>query len=80
MKRINYDVISADFVFSDPVLFKDGTSQLSLLTEDAFLAGMARIEEAIRLAERHGREAVFPIDIALPIVTGFASDATQGEG
>jgi SAM-dependent methyltransferase len=76
--RIVHSFIGRE-VFSDPVLFKDGTSQLSLLTEDAFLDGMARIEEAIRLAERHGREAVFPIDIALPIVTGFASDATRGE-
>ena len=53
------------------------TSQLSLLTEDAFLHGKARIEEAIRLAEEDGREVVFPMDIALPIVAGFASDTTQ---
>jgi len=76
--RIVHDFIGRE-VLNDPVLHKDGTSQLSLLTEDAFLDGMARIEESIRLAEKHGREIVFPMDIALPIVAGFASDATQGE-
>jgi len=34
-------------VYSDPILSRHGTSQLSLLSEEAFAAGMARIESAI---------------------------------
>jgi len=72
--RIEHDFVGRK-VLSDPVLQKDGTSQLSLLTEDAFVKGMARIREAIELAERRGQEIVFPTHIALPIVVGFVADA-----
>jgi SAM-dependent methyltransferase len=72
--RIEHDFIGRK-VLSDPVLQKNGTSQLSLLTEDAFVKGMARIREAIQLAERRGQEIVFPTHIALPIVVGFVPDA-----
>jgi SAM-dependent methyltransferase len=68
--RIAADLVGRE-VLNDPILHKDGTSQLSLLTEEAFRDGMARIEEAIRGAERLGGEIVFAVDIALPIVTGF---------
>ena len=62
-------------VLSDPVLHKNGTSQFSLLTEEAFLDGMARIREAVESAERRGEEIVFRTDIACPLVVGFAGDA-----
>lgn len=68
--RIEHDFIGRE-VLSDPVLQKNGTSQLSLLTEDAFVNGMARIREALQLAERRGEEIVFPTHITLPIVFGF---------
>jgi len=71
--RIAHDFIGRE-VLDDPVLHKDGTSQLSLLTESAFLAGMARIRETIQSAEKHGREVVFPTDIALPMVAGFVGE------
>lgn len=71
---IEHDFIGRE-VLSDPVLQKNGTSQLSLLTEDAFVNGMARIREALQLAERRGEEIVFPTHIALPIVVGFVPDA-----
>jgi SAM-dependent methyltransferase len=64
-------------VLNDPILQKNGTSQLSLLTEDAFVNGMARIREAVQLAERRGEGIVFSTHIALPIVVGFVSDAVQ---
>jgi SAM-dependent methyltransferase len=65
-------------VLDDPVLHKDGTSQLSLLTEQAFQEGMARIQDSLRLAERQGRTAVFRMDIALPMVVGFVSNEMCG--
>ena len=72
--RIEHDFVGRK-VLSDPVLQKNGTSQLSLLTEDAFVKGMAQIREALQLAERCGEEIVFPTHIALPIVVGFVPDA-----
>jgi SAM-dependent methyltransferase len=74
--RLEHDFIGRE-VLSDPVLQKNGTSQLSLLTEDAFVDGMARIGEALQLAERRGEEIVFPTHIALLIVVGFVPDAVQ---
>jgi len=74
--RIEHDFIGRQ-VLSDPVLQKNGTSQLSLLTEDAFVNGMARIREALQWAERHGKEIVFPTHIALPIVVGFVADVEE---
>jgi hypothetical protein len=64
-------------VLKDPVLHKNGTSQLSLLPEDAFAKRMARILEALDLSERRGLEILFPSDIALPMVFGFVPDAIQ---
>jgi ubiquinone/menaquinone biosynthesis C-methylase UbiE len=74
--RIEHDSIGRE-VLSDPVLQKNGTSQLSLLTEGAFVNGMARIREALQLAEGRGEGIVFPTRIALPIVVGFVPDAVQ---
>jgi SAM-dependent methyltransferase len=62
-------------VLNDPILQKNGTSQLSLLTEDAFADGMARIMKVLQLTERRGEEIVFPTHIALPAVVGFVPDA-----
>lgn len=73
--RIVHDFVGSE-VLDDPVLHKDGTSQLSLLTEQAFQQGMARIQDSLRLAEREGRTVVFPMDIALPMVVGFVSNGT----
>jgi SAM-dependent methyltransferase len=77
--RIVHDFVGRQ-VLDDPVLHKDGTSQLSLLTEEAFREGMARIQGALRLAEREGRTMVFPMDIALPVVVGFVSNAKRCDG
>jgi len=72
--RIVHDFIGHE-VLDDPILQKNGTSQLSLLSEDAFKDGMARIMEALQVAERDGEEIVFPTHIALPAVVGFMADA-----
>ncbi len=72
--RIVHDFVGRE-VLDDPVLHKDGTSQFSLLTEEAFREGMARILDSLQSAEREGRTVVFAMDIALPVVTGFVSDA-----
>lgn len=56
-------------VLHDPVLQKDGVSQLSLLTDEDFNAGMARIKAA--LAAAGGGEIIFPARISLPGLIGF---------
>jgi SAM-dependent methyltransferase len=55
-------------VRADPILSRHGTSQLILLSDDAFERGMARIEEAIR---REGDPPVFTTDLHLPVTSGF---------
>jgi ubiquinone/menaquinone biosynthesis C-methylase UbiE len=69
--RIAHDYIGRE-VLTDPILHKYGTSQLSLLTEDEFSAGMARINEQIQLAEENNSEALFSMNIAISMVTGLA--------
>jgi ubiquinone/menaquinone biosynthesis C-methylase UbiE len=70
--RIELDFIGRA-VFDDPILQKNGTSQLSLLSHDKFKNGMAAIGEAIRLSETRGKEILFQTRIALPITFGFAA-------
>ena len=64
-------------VLNDPVLQKNGSSQFSLLTEDAFADGMSRIRKALQMAERRGQKIVFPTHIAFPAVVGFVSDGRR---
>lgn len=71
--RITWDFIGRD-VLHDPILHKNGTSQLSLLTEEAFAEGMARIRKTLHLAERRGEDIVFTTHIALPSTVGFVPD------
>ena len=73
--RIEHD-FSGKEVLDDPILQKNGTSQLSLLTENAFADGMARIMKALQQAERHGEKITFRTNIALPAVVGFMPDAS----
>jgi ubiquinone/menaquinone biosynthesis C-methylase UbiE len=56
-------------VFDDPILSKRGTSQLALLSEEEFAAGMRRIEEAIAKASAAGEQARFDVDLSLALVT-----------
>ena len=57
-------------VLEDPILQKHGTSQLALLTDEAYAAGMARINAALSAAAGTGRTLVFPVEISLTMVTG----------
>lgn len=56
-------------VYADPILSKNGTSQLTLLGDEAFTAGMARIEAALTEGERE-----FVTDISLALVTARQSE------
>jgi SAM-dependent methyltransferase len=67
--HIDHDFVGRE-VLDDPVLQKNGTSQLALLTDDAFQAGMAHIKSAVQLAESYKEQIIFPNHIALPAVVG----------
>jgi len=62
-------------ILEEPILRKNGTSQLTLLTRDAYNAGIDRIEAAIQAAESAGEKIVFKADISLAMVTAWV----QGE-
>jgi len=57
-------------VLEDPILQKHGTSQLALLTDEDYTAGIGRIKAALSEAEATGKTLTFPVDISLTMVTG----------
>lgn len=57
-------------VLSDPFLRKNGCSQLALLTDEAYAAGLARIKAALAAAEETGKPLVFPCRISIVMLTG----------
>jgi SAM-dependent methyltransferase len=62
--------LTGDQILRDPMLHKNGTSQLVLLGDEAYAAGMARIKAAIQRAQAAGEPAVFPIDVSLMMEIG----------
>ncbi len=69
VERMRHHFIGKE-VLEDPFLAKDSTSQLILLTGEAYAAGLARIQAAIESAERQGRRLDFPVDLSLMMVIG----------
>ena len=59
-------------VLQSPFLQKGGTSQLALLTEEAYAAGLERIKGDLLQAEKSGVPLEFVVDISLALVTGRA--------
>jgi SAM-dependent methyltransferase len=59
-------------VLTDHFLQKHGTSQLALLPDEAYAAGLRRIETALVEAEAREETLVFEADIALFMVAGRA--------
>ena len=57
-------------VFADPFLQKDACSQLTLLTDEAYAAGLRRIGAALAKAEAEGRLLTFPTDLWQAMLIG----------
>ncbi|MEJ2736545.1 MAG: class I SAM-dependent methyltransferase [Anaerolineae bacterium] len=57
-------------VFDDPFLRKDSCSQLALLTDEAYAAGLDRIEAALSSAEATGETILFATDLLLAMIVG----------
>jgi SAM-dependent methyltransferase len=59
-------------VLEDYFLQQHSTSQLTLLTDQAYAAGLERIRAALAKAEAAGRRLVFTVDLSLVLCTGRA--------
>jgi ubiquinone/menaquinone biosynthesis C-methylase UbiE len=57
-------------VLDDPFLKKDAISQLSLLSDEAYQAGLRRIEAALAAAESAGELLLFATDLTMIMVSG----------
>jgi ubiquinone/menaquinone biosynthesis C-methylase UbiE len=57
-------------VLNDPYLQKHSQSQLALLSDEAYAAGIRRIEEALTRDRSTGDTLVFPVDITLAMMIG----------
>jgi SAM-dependent methyltransferase len=57
-------------VLEDPFLEKHACSQLALLSDEAYAAGLRRIETALSRAEADGETLIFPTDILLAMIVG----------
>jgi ubiquinone/menaquinone biosynthesis C-methylase UbiE len=58
-------------VFDDPFLAKDSTSQLALLSNQAYAHGIQRIEQDIKNAEHAGEQIKFPSNIHIHMLIGW---------
>ena len=57
-------------VLADPFLEKGAVSQLALLSDEAYAAGLGRIEAALANAEVGGQALTFPVAFALAMLAG----------
>jgi hypothetical protein len=57
-------------VLADPFLDKHAVSQLALLSDKAYAAGLTRIEAALAEAEGKGKTLTFPVTFALALLVG----------
>jgi hypothetical protein len=69
VERITDHKVGRD-VFSDPFLQKDSCSQLTLLTDEAYAAGLRRIATALSEAEAEGRPLAFATDLLQAMLVG----------
>ncbi|MBI5712957.1 MAG: hypothetical protein HZC38_05965 [Chloroflexi bacterium] len=58
-------------VLGDHFLQKYGTSQLALLSKEAYTEGIGKIKSAIAAAESRNEEIVFAAEFSFPAVIGY---------
>jgi len=66
-------------VLDDPFLQKDACSQLALLSDEAYAAGLRRIEAGLARAEAAGETLVFPTNILLAMIVGRKGEKCTSE-
>ncbi len=65
-----HDTKAGRAVLDDPFLQKDAVSQLSMLSDEAYRAGLGHIEAALAAAEAAGERLAFVTDLTLAMVSG----------
>jgi SAM-dependent methyltransferase len=65
-----HDTKQGRAVLRDPFLEKDATSQLTLLDDEAYAAGLKRMESALAAAESAGQTLAFAADLTLDMLVG----------
>lgn len=65
-----HDAYRGHAVFDAHFLQKDSCSQLALLSDEAYAAGLGRLRAAIEAAEARGEEASFVSDLSLVMLAG----------
>jgi SAM-dependent methyltransferase len=65
-----YDPKHGRRVLEDPFLHKSACSQLALLTDEAYEAGLQRIGAALDAAEAAGEDLVFRTDLSIAMLSG----------
>lgn len=60
-------------VLEDPFLQKEATSQLALLSDQAYMAGIAKIKAALETAKARGETMRFPAQLRLDMLAGSAT-------
>jgi ubiquinone/menaquinone biosynthesis C-methylase UbiE len=73
VERFGDDLVSRA-VLDHPFLRKESCSQLALLSDEAYAAGMRRIEAALDEADERGVEIVFPDDVSLAMISGYVGE------
>jgi SAM-dependent methyltransferase len=57
-------------VFADPYLRKESSSQLALLSDEAYEQGLRRMKEALAEAEEKGETVLFETDLSILMLSG----------
>lgn len=71
VERISNSLVG-QAIFDYPFLRKDSTSQLILLTDEMYDAGLRRIHQALEKAEAQQITIRFPVEISISMVSGRA--------
>jgi ubiquinone/menaquinone biosynthesis C-methylase UbiE len=58
-------------ILSDPFLKKESCSQLALLSEDVYSAGLQKIRDDLEQAEQNGQTLTFRSEVAINMLTGW---------
>ena len=67
---LNAIIVLYRHVLDEPMLRKSATSQLTLLTDEKYEAGLKRIRTAVAESEALREQRSFSVDISLTMVTG----------
>jgi len=74
-----WNLLSGRAVLDDPFIRHGSSSQLALLSQEAYHAGLRRIEDALDEAEARGETLVFPVDNPLAMIVGRRPPIRQSE-